>query len=167
MPGVYPPLPGTSANTDSFNTDSFNTDSFGTDSFAPSETAPLRPMRDTAPVPVPRLEDQMATIDNCNCISAPSTYTAGGSWGCGAETSSPVIYSQPGAYVPPPAMIAPPVITPAMAPMAYSPSNAGYRPLFTLGQDAYNAQLGRGIIGQPTAYVPGQPMRNFLRYLSP
>jgi hypothetical protein len=27
--------------------------------------------------------------------------------------------------------------------------------------------VGRGIIGQPTVYVAGQPIRNFLRYLSP
>ena len=41
------------------------------------------------------------------------------------------------------------------------------RPLITLGQGAYNAQLGQGILGQPTAYVPGQSIRNFIRYLSP
>lgn len=152
MPEDAAPLPGTSAIPESF---------------APVERAPSRTMQDTAPVPMPRLEDQMATIDNCNCISGPSGYTAGGYWGCGTETTTPVIYSQPGRFVAPPAMIAPPVTTPAMAPMAYSPTNAGYRPLFTLGQDAYNAQLGRGIIGQPTAYVPGQHFRNFLRYLSP
>jgi hypothetical protein len=27
--------------------------------------------------------------------------------------------------------------------------------------------LGKGIIGQPKVYVSGQPVRNFLRYLSP
>ncbi|MCU0959129.1 MAG: hypothetical protein MUF48_03410 [Pirellulaceae bacterium] len=27
--------------------------------------------------------------------------------------------------------------------------------------------VGRGLLGQPKLYKPGQPMRNFLRYLSP
>jgi hypothetical protein len=66
----------------------------------------------------------------------------------------------PGTYIPP-------TLTPNLAPGIYSPTNAGYRPLFSLGQENYNVQLGRGIIGQPTAYVSGQPIRNFLRYLSP
>ncbi len=29
--------------------------------------------------------------------------------------------------------------------------------LFGFGQDNYNVQLGRGIIGQPVAYVPANP----------
>jgi hypothetical protein len=56
---------------------------------------------------------------------------------------------------------------PSSAPQLYSQNNAGWRPLFTLGQENYNVQLGRGIIGQPTVYVTGQPVRNFLRYLFP
>jgi len=27
--------------------------------------------------------------------------------------------------------------------------------------------LGQGLIGQPTAYVDGQPLRNLLRYVAP
>jgi len=61
----------------------------------------------------------------------------------------------------------PSTVTPNMAPGMYSANNAGYRPLFSLGQENYNVVLGRGIIGQPTAYVPGQCIRNFLRYISP
>jgi hypothetical protein len=49
----------------------------------------------------------------------------------------------------------------------YATNNAGHKPLFTMGQENYNVQLGRGIIGQPTVYVTGQPIRNFLRYISP
>lgn len=49
----------------------------------------------------------------------------------------------------------------------YSPNNSGYFPLVSLGQENYNVLLGRGLVGQPTVYVPGQPLRNFLRYLSP
>lgn len=61
----------------------------------------------------------------------------------------------------------PPTITPGGAPGLYAPSNAGYQPLFTLGQENYNVALGRGIVGQPTVYVAGQPVRNFFRYVFP
>jgi hypothetical protein len=67
-----------------------------------------------------------------------------------------------------PGNIAPPTIMPNQAPTGiYSPNNSGFRPLFGFGQDSFNVQLGRGIIGQPVAYVPGQPFRNFLRYIFP
>lgn len=72
----------------------------------------------------------------------------------------PTTGAVPGTYVPP-------TLTPNLTPGLYSPDNSGYAPLFSLGQENYNVQLGRGIIGQPTVYVPGQPVRNFLRYLFP
>lgn len=65
-----------------------------------------------------------------------------------------------GAYVPP-------TYTPNWNPSLYSSNNSGYRPLISLGQENYNVQLGRGLFGQPTVYVPGQYVRNFLRYISP
>lgn len=69
----------------------------------------------------------------------------------------PAPASSPFAYAPPAAM--PP-------PTVYAPANGGYVPLVGFGQGA-NAQLGRGLYGQPTAYVDGQPVRNFLRYIFP
>lgn len=66
-----------------------------------------------------------------------------------------------------PNTFAPPTLPPNLTPGLYTPDNAGYTPLLSLGQENYNVLLGRGIIGQPTVYVPGQPFRNFLRYLSP
>lgn len=62
---------------------------------------------------------------------------------------------------------APATVMANQAPNLYVPNNAGWRPLFTLGQDKYNVQLGRGLVGQPTTYVPGQHIRNFLRYIFP
>lgn len=62
---------------------------------------------------------------------------------------------------------APPTYGANVNPGLYTPNNAGFTPLLSLGQENYNVQLGRGLIGQPTVYVPGQPIRNFLRYLSP
>jgi hypothetical protein len=67
-----------------------------------------------------------------------------------------------------PGNIVPPTVMPNQAPSGiYSPNNSGFRPLIGFGQDNFNVQLGRGIIGQPVAYVPGQPLRNFLRYIFP
>jgi hypothetical protein len=67
-----------------------------------------------------------------------------------------------------PGTIIPPTYMPNQVPGGlYSGNNSGFRPLFGFGQDNYNVQLGRGIIGQPVAYVVGQPIRNFLRYVFP
>lgn len=61
----------------------------------------------------------------------------------------------------------PPTLPPNWNPNLYAQNNLGYRPLFTLGQENNNVVLGRGLIGQPKAYVPGQCIRNFFRYLTP
>jgi hypothetical protein len=93
----------------------------------------------------------------------PTSYNAPGYPVCGGPSvfpGAPPAGSMGDAYVPP-------TLTPNYGPGLYSSNNSGFRPLFSLGQENYNAQLGRGIIGQPTAYVPGQPFRNFFRYLSP
>lgn len=67
-----------------------------------------------------------------------------------------------------PGSIAPPTVMPNQVPYGLYPSGgSGFRPLLGFGQDNYNVQLGRGIIGQPVAYVDGQPLRNFLRYIFP
>jgi hypothetical protein len=79
---------------------------------------------------------------------------------CAPSPTFPGAGNVPGNYVPP-------TLTPNLTPGLYTPNNAGYSPLFSLGQENYNVLLGRGIIGQPTVYVPGQPIRNFMRYLSP
>ena len=78
-----------------------------------------------------------------------------------ANAYAPFPYAtQPGAspfsYVPPTAMST-----------SNNGYNSGYRSLIGFGQTLNNAYLGRGIIGQPTAYVAGQPFRNFFRYIFP
>lgn len=40
-------------------------------------------------------------------------------------------------------------------------------PLIPLRSMPYGTYLGQGIIGQPVAYVEGEPVRNFLRYVFP
>ena len=41
-----------------------------------------------------------------------------------------------------------------------------YTPLLPI-VSAQGARLGQGIIGQPTAYIDGQPVRNLFRYIFP
>ena len=57
----------------------------------------------------------------------------------------------------------PPVV--GAAPLAAAP--IGYRPLVALRPLPPAYAVGRGILGQPKVYAPGQPVRNFVRYLSP
>ena len=45
--------------------------------------------------------------------------------------------------------------------------NTGPQPLLRLRPMPAGAYLGQGIIGQPTAYVHGEPLRNMLRYIMP
>ncbi len=42
-----------------------------------------------------------------------------------------------------------------------------YRPLIPVTKLPTETYFGRGIFGQPKVYVPGQPVRNFFRYLGP
>jgi hypothetical protein len=77
-----------------------------------------------------------------------------------------VTYEVPQAFVPPPVEIsAPAVLPPAF--VAPEASAAPKRPLLSFGQQYKPVQLGRGIVGQPVAYVPGEPIRNFMRYIFP
>ena len=46
-------------------------------------------------------------------------------------------------------------------------TNFRYRPIVSLGSVPENYQMGQGMLGQPKVYVPGQPLRNFVRYLTP
>ncbi len=48
-----------------------------------------------------------------------------------------------------------------------SGSVARYRPIMSLGSVPQDYQVGQGLLGQPKVYVPGQPLRNFVRYLTP
>ena len=47
------------------------------------------------------------------------------------------------------------------------PQTSGYRPLWPVVTMPPNYFVGRGVLGQPKVYVPGQPIRNVLRYLTP
>ncbi len=80
----------------------------------------------------------------------------------GTPYAAPPVTGVPGAG---PLTYAPPTYYPT--PTNYNGYDSGYRSLIGFGQDITQARLGRGIVGQPTAYMPSQPVRNFLRYIFP
>lgn len=133
---------------------------------------------DTAPMDAPSLRtNSFARMDNCNLITPPSQYMAASVYGgCGsvapmgyavvAPTSLPAEIAAP-ATMPPltttvPVATAPPTIATAV-PSAAAPARA----LVSFGQERLMVQIGQGLWGQPVAYVPGQSVRNWLRYFSP
>lgn len=90
--------------------------------------------------------------------------------------SAPIVWpSNPVAADRPPVLIMEPVprtalpnrgrvYTPLPHP-GYAPT-VTYKPLVPLVPVPQQYYFGRGIVGQPKIYVPGQPIRNFLRYMS-
>jgi len=144
---------------------------------------PARPgASDYAPIAPPQLGNDFASMGNCRNISGPSTYRAAGVFGCNAPTNygapiyGPPTYGTPTTYVAPPAQIVPAIGLPpgaVVSPASYVgslppvlPGNPGYRPLLSFGQEKNPVQVGQGLLGQPVAYVPGQFIRNALRYIS-
>lgn len=133
---------------------------------------------DYAPLVQPRLDSNFATLENCRNISAPSGYRSDRILTCSPTTSYVTTVgatAPPAAYVPPPAQLGAPVILPPavaapVIPFATAqtviPGPAGHRPLISFGQERYPVQVGQGIFGQPTAYVPGQTFRNAIRYIT-
>lgn len=63
------------------------------------------------------------------------------------------------------------LVLPPPPPLTAVPVQVGpvvtYRPLVPVVPMPAQYYLGQGLLGQPKLYVPDQPLRNFLRYLSP
>lgn len=138
--------------------------------FSGSNTAlPIQPRSDYAPMVAPSLSSSFANINNCANISAPSGYSAAMAGQCGSGYGlAPVGFQAPPAQIPAPAILpgAPNLGAPVtgVAPVT-NPAPIGS--LLTFGQEQNVVQVGQGIIGQPKAYVPGQTIRNWLRYFTP
>lgn len=135
---------------------------------------------DAAPISPPRLNASgFATLDNCPNVSAPSRYSAASGMGCGAPAFTTPAFTAPAftapAMVGQSAVVNPPVVigpgptptTPGFSGMTAVPGYTPPSPLFTLGQERNPVAVGQGLIGQPVAYVPGQSLRNFVRYFFP
>lgn len=129
-----------------------------------------RPQANTAspsdldPLAQPQLQSGWATAANCRLVTPPSGYSAS-FWydGCGV----PVVPAGANPASVPYAVVPATTMPNAPASMAVQGRPVGWQPIISLGQERNNVQLGRGIIGQPVAYVPGQFFRNFLRYIFP
>lgn len=137
---------------------------------------PAPPARDLTTLPPPQLgAANFATINNCALVTPPSRYTANSGIPCGSTGYAvPSSYAVPPTYVAPPAEFAAPAVMPpaTFAPpptiAVVPPSNAGpIRPLISFGQQRNPVQVGQGLWGQPVAYVPGQGVRNWVRYFFP
>ena len=130
---------------------------------------PMSGTRDLLPVAAPQLNDEFATIDNCSCVSPPSGYVGEMSWRQYAPkttyAAAPVPYVTPA-----PTVATTPIAAPAVIPDASNmPKGSGVprHSLVSFGQDRNPIVVGQGLVGQPVAYVPGQPFRNALRYIFP
>jgi len=141
---------------------------------------------DYASVPQPQLGSGFATVGNCRNITGPSGYRSDRILTCApgpgyvttvANNVGPPTYVQPPAQIGPPALAAPTPgfstvypglpAQPLVSGQSVIPGAPKHRPLVSFGQDRNPVQVGQGVVGQPTAYVPGQPIRNFIRYLTP
>ena len=92
-------------------------------------------------------------VNNCGCgVQSTANYVPVNNLQTGAAVSAPpaTFGSQPQTFG----------IQPTVG-------NGPYRPIVTLRNLPAGTYLGQGIVGQPKAYVDGQPVRNFIRYISP
>jgi hypothetical protein len=95
---------------------------------------------------------------------------------CSATALQPVVQPAPlnvrytsGVVKSVPAANAPALLNGYTVPYSVPPPPGAitYRPLVPIAQTPASYYMGRGILGQPKVYVPGQPVLNFFRYLSP
>ncbi|KAA5543191.1 hypothetical protein FYK55_12995 [Roseiconus nitratireducens] len=157
--------------------------STGTGSIPPNATgSPVYPpSSDLTPMSQPQLGDGgFATPNNCHLITGPSPYMAASAFGSACGCIAPTTYVTPvsttvsGPALPPeiaaPAAMPPPpgtIYGPAVTQVPAAPPSAAPAPsLLKFGQENYPLQIGQGLWGQPVAYVPGQCVRNWLRYFS-
>ena len=95
---------------------------------------------------------------SCSNVPVNPTYVSP------AAQSSTVYYRQPVTYYyAPAANCCPTTAYPYVAPRPV----VMFRPIVSLGPMPSTYAICRGIYGQTTVYVPGQPIRNAVRYISP
>lgn len=136
-------------------------------SFPSTQTLPAQ--ADMFPIARPQLNDGFATVGNSCCVSPPSNYVAamglGNCVGYQPTASQGYIATGPQTANPPQAASAVPSgLVPVTRPSA---RGVPKKPLINLGQDKNAVVVGQGLIGQPVAYVPGQCVRNWIRYIFP
>lgn len=103
------------------------------------------------------------------CLLVVVVSTAGAQTFDGNRLATP---TPPPTLVEPPLVEGPPPIGAGVAiaapPCVPRPRRyVGLRPLVEVRRQPVAIQLRPGLFGQPTVYVPRQPVRNFFRYLGP
>jgi len=88
-----------------------------------------------------------------------------------AQPQPQVTYVQPVSYAQPlnvqPLTNLQPLTATPYNPYAQTTRGVPWRPIVNVRSMPPNYVVGQGIIGQPKVYVPNQPLRNFLRYVTP
>jgi hypothetical protein len=82
------------------------------------------------------------------------------------QTVQPISYQQPQATLIQPGGMQPTTGNP-FNPFAEQPKQVPLRPIVPIRSMPVNYEIGQGIIGQPKIYVPNQPLRNMIRYITP
>lgn len=125
--------------------------------YAPQQPTPATRVINLQPVSQADFQPTIRTVQNTEPYYNTTTVQA--------TTSPTVIGCDPCACTP-------------MAAYQYAPTQVGYQPGFSSQYSSYRPTIpnqslphgvyvGEGLIGQPKAYVDGQPLRNFLRFVLP
>lgn len=132
---------------------------------------------DLTPISPPQIGNEFATANNSALVVPPGQYNAAmavpsiGQCGAfynpvgfnaGGFSNPSIAAPASGSVFGDPGVIGSPAIA-AAPPGSVAPAGA----LISLGQSPSPIEIGRGLIGQPKAYVQGQPVRNWLRYFTP
>jgi hypothetical protein len=155
---------------------------------------PIYTARQVSPLPPPPLTgSRSTTIAPADVAPALTVTSSGGptvqsvpaynqaAYGYGyTSVGSPqrVVYIQPAAYsntFPVQQVVNPQPLTnvqPLLGSTPYNPysvtgPSVPWRPIVNIRNMPDNYVVGQGIVGQPKVYVPQQPLRNFLRYITP
>jgi len=100
-------------------------------------------------------------------------FAASTAWAHRVVVYSPVVAGPPvvhAYYAPAPVVAYSPVVTyaPVVQPaVAYSPVVTAYSPVVVRRPAVTPYVIGRGALGQAQVYIPGQPVRNALRFVTP
>ena len=120
-------------------------------------TASVKSVSTTSYAPVVEIPDNAELAPP---VISPAPNTAPAFSGTATYSPTPTPTIEP-SYTIPSAGVQVPTTTTTVVP------SYAYRPVTTWVEMPKTVYVGRGIIGQPTVYVPQQPVRNFFRFLSP
>lgn len=141
----------------------------------PSQTFPSQPLptqtfpptTDYSQIEQPSISPH-ANMDNCRLITGPSPHPSTNTFYGVCQPVVPSSCTTP--VAPPPRTYSAPVqVLPPSTPLVTQPGQvqAPARALVSFGQERNVVQVGQGLWGQPVAYVPGQGVRNWIRYMFP